>query len=112
MSPAAGLVNDEKESCFTTDNWERPENSHSNGFHRLKCGIEKRFDTLLQCIMPTSAMRVEFFERITSQSNNYARKDVKLRRGSIFIGHKWTNILSGEMIRFFGIILIISLHLR
>ena len=34
------------------------------------------------------------------------------RSTSMFLGHKWTNITTGEMVRFFGILLRISMEPR
>ena len=47
------------------------------------------------------------FRRITNNSNAYAQSRVK--RGS-FVGYKWVPIKVEEMIKFFGIMLKISIH--
>ena len=88
------------------------ENDHYNGPHGLKSGIKNSFSTVLQCIFKTSAMDRSFFQRLAAQSNKYARKDMKSRNSALYLGHEWKNIETGEMIRFFGIMLRISLEPR
>ena len=127
-SPTDDLVDNEKEMNFMSDewkwdNWEEigdddkitgmpPFDDVYNGPHGLRPGIVGRFKTVLQCVMHTTAMSVEFFDRLTAQSNKYARKDMLSRNSTLFIGHKWDNIRVSEMIRFFGIMLRISLEPR
>ena len=89
-----------------------PENDQYNGPHGLKKVIGDRFDTVLQCTMNTTTMNLKFFERLAAQSNKYARNDMKTRNSTLYIGRKWENIRAGEMIRFFGIMLRISLEPR
>ena len=107
VSPYADLVDNKREGIFMTNNWEwknwedvgdeeevhgLQESNCYNSPHALKSGIAKSFGTTLQCIMRTSAMSIEFFERLTAQINNYARKNMKSRSLNLFIGYKWTNI--------------------
>ena len=89
-----------------------PENDRYNGPHGLKAGIPTSFPTILQCIFQTTALSRSLFQRLTSQSNKYARMQMKERNSLLFIGHKWKNITVPEMIRFFGIMLRISLEPR
>ena len=88
------------------------ENDCYNGPHGLKKGVAKKFETVLQCLFQTSAMDSHFFQRLVSQSNKIARRRMAKRNSTLFLGHKWTNITVGEMIRFFGILLWISLEPR
>ena len=53
-----------------------------------------------------------FFVRICAESNRYARRIMRQRNTSLFLGHKWDNITVKEMIHFFGIMLRISLEPR
>ena len=78
-----------------------PENDRYNGPHGLKAGIPTSFPTILQCIFQTTALSRSLFQRLTSQSNKYARMQMKERNSLLFIGHKWKNITVPEMIRFF-----------
>ena len=89
-----------------------PETDRYNGPHGLRKGVAKSFDTVLQCVMNTTALSKMFFQRITSESNKYARNEMKKRNSTLFIGHKWKNITVAEMIRFFGIMLRISMEPR
>ena len=89
-----------------------PENDRYNGPHGLKPGVINRFKTVLQCLMTTTALSLDFFDRLTTQSNKFARNQMKERCSNKFIGHKWQNIRVEEMIRFFGIMLQISLEPR
>ena len=126
-SPIVDLVDNEDEIDYMGTEWAwnswrdidadeeiqgPPENDRYNGPHGLRKGIGNRFDTVLQCVMTTTAMSLEFFERLAAQSNKYARNNMKVRNSTLFIGHKWENIRAGEMIRFFGIMLRISLEPR
>ena len=126
-SPTVDLVDNEDDIDYMGKEWawnswrdidtdeEIPgpaENDRYNGPHGLRKGIGNRFDTILQCVMNTTAMSLEFFERLAAQSNKYARSNMKVRNSTLFIGHKWENIRAGEMIRFFGIMLRISLEPR
>ena len=89
-----------------------PEDDHYNGPHGLKTGIAKKFNTVLQCLFQTTAMDSHFFSRLVTQSNKMARRRMAARNSTLFLGHKWTNITVGEMIRFFGVLLRISLEPR
>ena len=88
------------------------EHDHYSGPHGLKPNICKRFFTVLQCLFETTAMDRDFFVRLCCESNKYARKVMKERNTSLFLGHKWNNISVTEMIHFFGIMLRISLEPR
>ena len=55
-------------------------------------------------------MDLDFFTRLATQSNKYVRTIMHTQSSSIFLGHKWRNISTGQMIRFFGIMLRISLE--
>jgi hypothetical protein len=57
-------------------------------------------------------MNRDLFKRLAAQSNKYARADMMNRRSSLYLGHKWKNITVGEIIQFFGIMLIISMETR
>ena len=126
-SPVVDLVDNENEIDYMDKKWAwnswrdivdddeipgPPENYRYNGPHGLRKGIANSIDTVLQCIMRTTAMSLEFFERLAAQSNKYTRNDMKSRSSTLYIGHKWENIRAGEMIRFFGIMLRISLEPR
>ena len=88
------------------------EHDHYDGKYGLKDGVGESFHTILQCIFKTTAMNREFFKRLASQSNKYARQQMNTRNTSLFLGHKWENIRVGEMVRFFGIMLRISMEPR
>ena len=126
-SPIADSVDNEDEGKFMGEEWAwncwkdiaddenvegPPENDRYNVPHDLKNGIRERFTDVLQFVMNTTVISMEFFERLTAQSNKYARNNMKSRSSTLYIGHKWTNIRAGEMIRFFGIMLRISLEPR
>ena len=53
-----------------------------------------------------------FFKRLATQSNKYARTAMIRDNTNLFIGRKWSNITTGEMVRFFGIMLQISMEPR
>ena len=80
-----------------------------DGPHGLKPGVEHKFNTVSECIFETSGLLLDVFRRMTAQSNKYAR--AKMRNGK-FGGLKWTNITLQEMIRFFGIMLRMSIEPR
>ena len=88
------------------------EDDHYSGPHGLNPVYTLSFQTILQCIFNTTAMDRNFFKRLCSQSNKYARRVMQSRCTSMFLGHKWTNISTGEMVRFFGILLRISMEPR
>ena len=52
-----------------------PETDRYDGPHGLKNGVGNRFKTILQCIMTTTAMNIEFFRRLVAQSNKYIRNE-------------------------------------
>ena len=54
----------------------------------------------------------KFFQRLTSQSIKYIRNNMISGNSILYLGHTWRNITVGEMIRFFGIMLHISLEPR
>ena len=83
-----------------------------NGPHGLRPGISTSFTTVLQCIFVCSAMDQDFFKRLTANSIKYARARMAEKSTTLFIGRKWTNITWGEMVRFFGILLRISMEPR
>lgn len=89
-----------------------PEVDHYNGPHGIKEDVGSSFQTVLQCILKTTAMDRDFFKRLATQSNKYARANMHARSSSMFLGHKWANITTGEMVRFFGIMLRISMEPR
>ena len=89
-----------------------PEIDHYNGPHGIKEDVGSSFQTVLQFILKTTAMDRDFFKRLATQSNKYARANMHARSSSMFLGHKWANITTGEMVRFFGIILRISMEPR
>ena len=88
------------------------ENDHYNGDHGLKPGVGNSFQTVLQCIFITTPLNCAFFKRLATQSNKYVRADMNSRNSNKFLGHEWKNISTAEMIRFFGILLRISLEPR
>eukprot|EP00957_Ditylum_brightwellii_P049234 3735828-Ditylum_brightwellii.AAC.1 len=57
-------------------------------------------------------MDQDFFKRLTANSNKYACAHMSEKSTALFIGWKWTNITWGEMVRFFGILLRISMEPR
>ena len=106
-------ISEKWEELRRDDAIEGPEEyDHYNGKHGLKDGIGDSFETVLQCIFQTTAMNRDFFKRLASQSNKYARETMRSRNTSIYLGHKWENITVGEMVRFFGILLRISMEPR
>ena len=126
-SPSDDPGEGEKETMFMSDEWDwnnwddigdeeeirgPPENDRYNGPHGLKPGVINRFKTVLQCLMTTTALSLDFFDRLTTQSNKFARNQMKERCSNKFIGRNWQNIRVEEMIRFFGIMLRISLEPR
>ena len=126
-SPIGDLVDNERENNFMGNEWkwncwedigndeevDGPlETDRYNGPHGLKNGVGNRFKTIFQCIMTTTAMNIEFFRRLVANSNKYARNDMQSRNSTLYLGHKWENISVSEMIRFFGIMLRISLEPR
>ena len=84
------------------------EHDHYSGPHGLKPNMCRRFFTVLQCLFETTAMDRDFFVRLCCESNKYARKVMKERNTSLFLGHKWNNISVTEMIHLFEIMLRIS----
>ena len=88
------------------------EDDHYSGPHGLKNGVSKKFVTVVQCLFQTTAINRNFFVRICAESNRYARRIMRQRNTSLFLGHKWNNITVEEMIHFFGIMLRISLEPR
>ena len=76
--------------------------------HGLKPGVEKRFNTVLECIFETSGMDMDYFRHITAKSNKYVCS--KLSGYNKFGGMKWTNISLKEMFQFYGIILRMSIE--
>jgi hypothetical protein len=118
---------EETEINFMTDDWKwnnwseigddesiagPPEPDRYNGPHGLKPGVPTSFPTILQCIFKTTAMSQDWFQRLASQSNKFARKNMMERNSTLYLGHKWKNITVPEMVRFFGIMLRISLEPR
>ena len=88
------------------------EDDHYSGPSGLKSGVSKKFVTVVQCLFQTTAINRNFFVRICAESNRYARRVMRERNTSLFLGHKWNNITTEEMIHFFGIMLRISLEPR
>ena len=86
------------------------EHDRYNELHGVKASFPSRFNTVLHCIFKSTAMSREFFQRLATQSNKYARKQMMERNLTLFLGHFWKNIATAEMIRFFGIMLRISLE--
>ena len=97
-------IDDEIEGPKEDDRYEGP--------HGLKPNVGKRFCTVLQCLFETTAMDRGFFVRLCGESNKYARRIMKERNTTLFLGHKWSNISVEEMVHFFGILLRISLEPR
>ena len=121
------VIADDEEKDFLSDGWKwnqweeigddeevggEVENDHYNGPHGLKIGVANKFKTVLECIFYCTAMSRDFFQRLAAQSNSYARQHMMARNTIVFLGHRWTNISTGEMIHFFGIMLHISLEPR
>ena len=57
-------------------------------------------------------MNREFFQRLTSQLNKFLKKTLSSNSTSMFLGHRWKKISTGEMVRFFRISLRISMEPR
>ena len=105
---------------WTWNSWEKhniddaipgpEEHDRYKGPHGLKPNVSKRFCTVLQCLFETTSMNRKFFLQVAGESNNYARKIMKERNTTLFLGHKWSNISVEEMVHFFGILLQISLE--
>ena len=83
-----------------------------NGGHGLKEGVADSFETVLACIFNTTAMDRDFFKRLAAQSNKYARAAMTRNNTRLYLGHKWENISVGDMVRFYGIMLRISMSPR
>ena len=83
-----------------------------NSPHGLKEGVADSFTTVLECIFKTTCMDRDFFKRLAAQSNKYVREDMVKRSSRLYLGHKFKNITVGEMVRFFGVMLRISLEPR
>jgi len=79
-----------------------PETDHYNGPHGIREHVATYFQTILQCIFSTTAMDRDFFKRLATQSNKYARTQMRSQSSSMFLGHRWENISVGEMVRFFA----------
>ena len=88
------------------------EHDRYDGPHGLKPNISKRFCTVLQCLFETTAIDRKFFLPVCGESNKHAKKIMKQRNTTLFLGHKWRNISVEEMVHFFGILLRISLEPR
>ena len=88
------------------------EHDRYNGPHGIKDSFPNRFSTVLHCVFKSTAMSRDFFQRLSAQSNKYVRKQMMERNSTLFLGHIWRNITTAEMIRFFGIMLRISLEPR
>ena len=102
-SPIADLVDNKNEIDCMSKKWawnswrdigadeEIPgtvENDQYDGPHGLRKYIGNRFDTVLQCIMRTIAVSLDFFKRPAAQSNKYAKNDMKVRSSTLYIGNK------------------------
>ena len=122
-----GVANDkvEDDDYLTGWKWEKwetigddesiqgpPEDNHYDGPHGLRDGISNRFRTVLECVFQTTAMEPSFFQRLASQSNKYAKIDMRSRHSNLYIGKQWRDITTVEMIQFFGIMLRISMEPR
>ena len=53
---------------------------------------------------------IGFFKRLSDHSNKHLRRIMEPRNPTLYLGHKWTNITVGEIIRLFGIMLRISIE--
>ncbi len=69
-----------------------------DGPHHLKNNVSKRFCTVLKCLFETTAIVRKFFLRVSGESNKYAKKVMKERNTTLFLGHKWKNISVEEII--------------
>ena len=74
---------------------------------KLKMGIGQSFDTILGVAQKVGGLDMEFFRRITSNTNENGRN--KIRNGKI-AGYNWTIVSVSEMVNFFGIMLKISIN--
>ena len=75
----------------------------------LKEGTENLFQTVLECIMLTSGMSLEYFRWVTAYSNNISW----LRSfGGNFKGIKWKKINVQEMVKFYGVMPHMSIENR
>ena len=72
----------------------------------LKKGISDTFSSISECVSKVGGLDINLIKRITFNSNAHARN--KLKHGN-FAGYKWSDITATEMIRFFGIMLKISI---
>ena len=66
-----------------------PKTDQCDGLHGLKNGVGKRFKTILQCVVTTTAMSLEFFRRLVAQSNKHARNYARSRNSTLCLGHEW-----------------------
>ena len=71
--------------------------------------LETGYENIFDCVSKAGGMDHDYFKRLTKNSNLYAGS--KLKDGK-FIGRNWSNITLGEMIRFHGIILKMSIDPR
>jgi len=67
------------------------ETDHYNGPHGIKEDVVTFFQTILQCILATTAMDRDYFKRLATQSNKYARTQMCSLSSSMFHCHKWEN---------------------
>ena len=64
----------------------------------LRHGVVRRFNTMMGCLKVCSGMDYEFFNRITANSNEYAR--MHMNNDGQYAGSNWTNVALEEMVRF------------
>ena len=89
-----------------------PETDNYNDPHGLKTGMANRFNTILQFIFECIATNRYVFQGIAAHRNNCALRDTPEKKSTLYLGNKWTNITVGEIIRFFGIRMRISIEPR
>ena len=81
-----------------------------NGTDRLKPEAKMRaMDTVMECVEEFGGLDKNYFARLTNHSNAYAEER---KKGSSFAGSTWSRISCGEMIRFHGILLRMSIDGR
>ena len=50
---------------------------HYDGPHGMKSGAEKTFSTILERLFLTSGLDMDYFRRVTTNSNNYGQDHLK-----------------------------------
>ena len=87
-----------------------PANMYNGRGPCLRHGVARRFNTIMEYIAVAGGLDYDYFKRLTSNSNKYARRHINF--SVEFGGLPWANITVEEMIRFLGCILKMSVDDR